>query len=169
MKSTSDPRQSDAVHREPTDPPRHDAAAELAFGRNRHLLTVGHGTSPGAGNSTDTTYASVVQACQYLSLLDQIAAKAGKNLTVASFTKAGYALKDADIPGIGTVSFGPGQPYATGPVTIFKYDPTSTGHAPHDFRRGRTNRVRPRKRTDGWCGTCRTQSASLGPILDQDR
>jgi len=44
MKSTSDPTQSDAVHREPTDPLRHDAAAELAFGRNRHLLTVGHGT-----------------------------------------------------------------------------------------------------------------------------
>ncbi len=82
-------------------------------------------TSPGAGNSTDTTYTSVVEACQYMALFDDIAAKAGKNLTVASFTKAGYALKDADIPGIGTVSFGPGQAYATGPVVIFKYDPTS--------------------------------------------
>ena len=82
-------------------------------------------TSAGAGNSTDTTYQSVIEACQYLSLFDQIAAKAGKNLTVASFTKAGYALKNASIPGIGTISFGPGQPYATGPVTIFKYDPTS--------------------------------------------
>ncbi len=82
-------------------------------------------TKPGAGNSTDTTYASVVQACQYLALFDDIAAKAGKNLTVASFTKAGYALKNAKIPGIGTVSFGPGQAYALGPVTIYKYDPTS--------------------------------------------
>ena len=44
---------------------------------------------------------------------------------MASFTKAGYALKNANIPGIGAVSFGPGQAYATGPVTIFKYDPTS--------------------------------------------
>jgi hypothetical protein len=82
-------------------------------------------TSPGAGNSTDTTYTSVIEACQYMALFNDIAAKAGKNLTVASFTKAGYALKNADIPGIGTVSFGPGQAYATGPVTIFKYDPTS--------------------------------------------
>jgi hypothetical protein len=58
-------------------------------------------------------------------LFDDIAKAAGKNLTVASFTKAGYALKNADIPGLGAVSFGPNQPYATGPVTIFKYDPTS--------------------------------------------
>ncbi len=82
-------------------------------------------TSPGAGGSTDTTYASVVEACQYMALFDDIAAAAGKNLTVASFTKAGYALKNADIPGIGPISFGPGQAYATGPVTIFKYDATS--------------------------------------------
>lgn len=82
-------------------------------------------TSPGAGSSTDTTYTSVVQACQYLALFDDIAAAAGKNLTVASFTKAGYALKNANIPGIGPVSFGPGRAYATGPITIFKYDSTS--------------------------------------------
>ena len=82
-------------------------------------------TTPGAGSSTDTTYQSVIEACQYLGLFDDIAKAAGKNLTVASFTKAGYALKNADIPGIGTVSFGPGQAYATGPVTIYKYDPTS--------------------------------------------
>ena len=78
-------------------------------------------TSPGAGNSTDTTYTSVIEACQYMALFDDIAAAAGKNLTVASFTKAGYTLKNADIPGIGSVSFGPGQPYATEPVTILKY------------------------------------------------
>ena len=82
-------------------------------------------TKPGAGASTDTTYASVVEACQYLALFDDVAAKAGKNLTVASFTKAGYALKNANIPGLGPISFGPNQPYATGAVTIFKYDPTS--------------------------------------------
>ena len=44
---------------------------------------------------------------------------------MASFTKAGYALKNANIPGLGPISFGPNQPYATGAVTIFKYDPTS--------------------------------------------
>ena len=67
----------------------------------------------------------MVEACQYLALFDDIATAAGKNLTVASFTKAGYALRNADIPGIGPISFGPGQAYATGPVTIFKYDPSS--------------------------------------------
>ena len=68
---------------------------------------------------------AVLEACQYLGLFDDIATKAGKNLTTASFTKAGYALKNAEVPGIGTVSFGPNQPYATGPVTIYKYSPTS--------------------------------------------
>jgi hypothetical protein len=82
-------------------------------------------TSPGAGNSTDTTYTSVVEACQYLALFDDIAKAAGKNLTTASFAKAGFALKNADIPGLGAVSFAPNQPYAIGPVTIFKYDATS--------------------------------------------
>ena len=80
---------------------------------------------PGAGNTTDTSYESVLEACQYLGLFDDIATKAGKNLTTASFTKAGYALKNATVPGIGVVSFGPNQPYATGPVTIYKYSPTS--------------------------------------------
>ncbi len=82
-------------------------------------------TTPGAGNTTDTSYEAVLQACQYLGLFDDIATKAGKNLTTASFTKAGYALKNATVPGIGVVSFGPNQPYATGPVTIYKYSPTS--------------------------------------------
>jgi Periplasmic binding protein len=82
-------------------------------------------TTPGAGNTTDTSYQSILQACQYLALFDDIATAAGKNLTTASFTKAGYALKNANIPGLGLVSFGPNQPYATGPVTIYKYSPTS--------------------------------------------
>ena len=71
----------------------------------------------------DTTYQSVIEACQYLALFEKIADAAGKNLTVASFTKAGDALKDADIPGIGTISMAPGQQYAVGPVTIVHYDP----------------------------------------------
>ena len=54
------------------------------------------------------TAVSVIQACQYLTLFQKIADAAGKNLTVASFTKAGYALKNASIPGTGggLVSFG---------------------------------------------------------------
>ena len=82
-------------------------------------------TTPGAGSTTDTSYEAVLEACQYLGLFDDIATAAGKNLTTASFTKAGYALKNASVPGIGVVSFGPNQPYAIGPVTIYKYSPTS--------------------------------------------
>ena len=42
---------------------------------------------------------------------------------MASFTKAGYDLKNASIPGAGgLLSFAPGQPYAIGPVTIYHYD-----------------------------------------------
>jgi hypothetical protein len=82
-------------------------------------------TKPGAGNTTDTSFAAILEACQYMGLFDDIAKAAGKNLTVASFTKAGYGLKNAAIPGVGLVSFGPNQAYATGAVTIFKYSPTS--------------------------------------------
>jgi ABC-type branched-subunit amino acid transport system substrate-binding protein len=74
--------------------------------------------------STDTTYQSVIEACQYLGLFTKIADATGKHLTVASFTKAGYGLKNATIPGMGgPISFGPHQPYAVGPVTVVSYDP----------------------------------------------
>jgi Periplasmic binding protein len=74
--------------------------------------------------STDTTYMSVIEACQYLGLFTKIADAAGKNLTVASFSKAGDGLKNATIPGMGgPISFGPGQPYAVGRVTVVTYNP----------------------------------------------
>ena len=72
---------------------------------------------------TNTTFQSVIEACQYLGLFAKIADAAGKHLTVATFTKAGYGLKNASIPGMGgPISFGPGQPYAVGPVTVVTYD-----------------------------------------------
>jgi hypothetical protein len=48
-------------------------------------------------------------------------------LTVASFTKAGYALKNVSIPGTGggLISFGKNQPYAIGPINVVTYSPTS--------------------------------------------
>ncbi len=71
---------------------------------------------------TDTTYQSVIEACQYLGLFVKIADAAGKDLNVASFTKAGYGLKHVSIPGMGgPISFGPGRPYAVGPVTVYTY------------------------------------------------
>jgi hypothetical protein len=89
-------------------------------------------TSPqAAANSTDTTYVSVQQACQYLAIFAKIANAAGKNLTVASFTKAGYGLRNVTFPGSGgPVSFAPGQPYAIGPAQVVVYSPTSQSMVP---------------------------------------
>jgi hypothetical protein len=83
-------------------------------------------TNPAAA-SVPATAVSVIQACQFLTLFQKIADAAGKKLTVASFTKAGYALKNASLPGTGggLVSFANNQPYAIGPITVVTYSPTS--------------------------------------------
>jgi hypothetical protein len=82
-------------------------------------------TSPKAA-SVPATAVSVMQACQDLALFAKIADTAGKKLTVASFTKAGYSLKNISIPGAGgLVSFANNQPYSIGPVQIVVYSPTS--------------------------------------------
>jgi hypothetical protein len=65
----------------------------------------------------------VESACQNLAILTAIADRAGKNLTVASFTKAGYGLKNVTFPGSGgAVSFGTNQPFALGPTNFVVYD-----------------------------------------------
>ncbi len=70
-------------------------------------------------------------ACQYLAIFAKIANAAGKNLTVASFTKAGYGLKNVTFPGSGgPVSFAPGQPYAIGPAQVVVFSPTSQTMVP---------------------------------------
>ena len=83
--------------------------------------------SPEAASSgSDTTYAVVEEACQGLAIFAKIADVAGKNLTVASFTKAGYQLRNVTFPGTGgPVSFGPDQPYAIGKANIVVYDSRS--------------------------------------------
>jgi hypothetical protein len=76
-------------------------------------------TTPGSG----ATYEAPVDACQYLGMFTKIADAAGKNLTVSSFTKAGYGLRNVNFPGVGVpVSFGPNQPAAVGAVYPVKYD-----------------------------------------------
>jgi hypothetical protein len=76
-------------------------------------------TTPGSG----ATYEAPVDACQYLGMFTKIATTAGKNLTVSSFTKAGYGLRNVSFPGVGApVSFGPNQPAAVGAVYPVKYD-----------------------------------------------
>ncbi len=70
------------------------------------------------------TWVGIEMACTDIALLTDIAKAAGKHLTVASFVKAGYGLRNVAIPGTGTVSFGPGRPFAVGPVYMVHYDPT---------------------------------------------
>ena len=79
-----------------------------------------------AANGSNDTYAAVESACQNLGILSEIADRAGKNLTVASFTRAGYGLKNVTFPGSGgPVSFGPNQPYAIGKTNILVYNTKS--------------------------------------------
>jgi hypothetical protein len=84
-------------------------------------------SSPQAASSgSDTTYAAVEAACQDLAIFAKIADAAGKDLTVASFTKAGYQLRNVTFPGSGgPVSFGPDRPYAIGKANVVAYDPRS--------------------------------------------
>ena len=83
------------------------------------------------GNSDNTTYAAVESACQNLAILAKIADQAGRNLTVASFTKAGYGLRRVTFPGSGgPVSFGINQPYAIGKANVVVYDPRSGALVP---------------------------------------
>lgn len=80
-------------------------------------------SSQAASKSTDTPYAAVETACQDLAIFAKIAEKAGRKLTVASFTKAGYQLRNVTFPGSGgPVSFGPDQPYAIGRANVLVYD-----------------------------------------------
>ena len=73
---------------------------------------------------SDQSFAPVERACQNLALFATITKAAGKNLTLSSFTRAGYALRDVTLPGSGgPVSFGPGRAYAIGPVFLNTYNP----------------------------------------------
>jgi hypothetical protein len=79
-------------------------------------------TNPISGS--DQTFFSVEAACINMALFTTIAKAAGKNLTAASFEKAGYGLRNATIPGAASkVSFGPGRPYPLGSVIMVTYDP----------------------------------------------
>jgi hypothetical protein len=80
-------------------------------------------TNPISGS--DQTFFSVESACINLALFTTIAKAAGKHLTIASFEKAGYGLRNATIPGAASsVSLAPGRSYPLGPVIMVTYDPT---------------------------------------------
>ncbi len=78
-------------------------------------------TNPLMGS--DQTFYAVEAACLNIDLFATIAKAAGKNLTESSFAHAGYALRNATIPGSGVpVSFAPGRAYPLGPVYLVTYD-----------------------------------------------
>jgi hypothetical protein len=79
-------------------------------------------TNPISGS--DQTFFSVESACINMALFTTIARAAGKDLTLATFEKAGYGLRNVTIPGAASpVSFGPGRSYPLGPVIVVTYDP----------------------------------------------
>jgi hypothetical protein len=79
-------------------------------------------TPAAASDSSNATYAAVESVCQNLAILAAIADHAGKDLTVASFTRAGYGLRNVTFPGwTEQVSFGPDQPYVLGRPRLLVY------------------------------------------------
>jgi hypothetical protein len=79
-------------------------------------------TNPISGS--DQTFFSVEAACINLALFTTIAKAAGKDLTLSSFEKAGFGLRNADVAGAAApVSFGPHRSYPLGPVIFVTYDP----------------------------------------------
>ena len=75
---------------------------------------------------SEITFMGIELACTDMALFTDIAKAAGKNLTVASFVKAGYGLKNVLLPGTNApISFGPNRPYALGPVYMVHYDPNT--------------------------------------------
>ena len=72
---------------------------------------------------SEATWMSVEIACTDMALFEDIAKAAGKDLTVSSFVHAGYGLKNLVLPGSNApISFGPGRPYALGPVYMVHYN-----------------------------------------------
>jgi hypothetical protein len=75
-------------------------------------------------SGSDQTFFSVEAACINMALFTTIAKAAGKDLTVTRFENAGYALRNASIPGAASpVSFAPGRSYPLGPVIVVSYNP----------------------------------------------
>ena len=79
-------------------------------------------TPAAASDSSNATYAAVASVCVTLAVLAAIADHAGKDLTVASFTKAGYGLRNVTLPGsMEPVSFAPNEPYVLGTPHLLVY------------------------------------------------
>jgi branched-chain amino acid transport system substrate-binding protein len=87
-------------------------------------------TPPMTAKSPDNTYVSVLQACQYLALFEAIAKRAGKDLTVASFEKAGNTLGSVHIPGQGDGSYSKTQPAGSFPLYVYRWSTAQSAWVP---------------------------------------
>ena len=80
-------------------------------------------TNPIMGS--DQSFFAIQEACDNLAMFTAIAKAAGRDLTQASFIKAGYGLRNATLPEAAVpVSFAQGRPYPLGPVYLGHYDAT---------------------------------------------
>ncbi len=79
-------------------------------------------TPAAQADTSNAPYAAVMSVCATLAIFAAIADHAGKHLTVASFTKAGYGIRNVTLPGSSeSVSFGPNQPYPLGHPHLLVY------------------------------------------------
>jgi hypothetical protein len=70
-----------------------------------------------------TPYVAPITACQNLAMFAAIAKRAGRNLSEATFARAGQQLHNIVFPGVPSpVSFGAGHDYALGSVYLGRYD-----------------------------------------------
>jgi hypothetical protein len=96
-------------------------------------------TSPMASlHSSNQTFVSVVQACQNLALFQAIVKKAGKNLTPASFQKAGNALGAVHIPGLGNGTYSKAAPAGSFPLYLYKWSQSQGAFLPSSTAYGQS-------------------------------
>jgi ABC-type branched-subunit amino acid transport system substrate-binding protein len=79
--------------------------------------------TPASGQPSYRTSAEV--ACRYVALFAALAGAAGKNLTTASFGKAGAKAGSVEVPGSGTIAYNPKTHTLAQPVFLARYDPTT--------------------------------------------
>jgi ABC-type branched-subunit amino acid transport system substrate-binding protein len=79
--------------------------------------------TPAPGTPSYRTSAEV--ACRYVTLFAALAKAAGKNLTTASFAKAGEKAGSVDVPGSGTIAYNPKTHTFAQPIFLARFDPAT--------------------------------------------
>jgi hypothetical protein len=78
--------------------------------------------TPAKGEPSNRTSAET--ACRYVALFAALATAAGKNLTAASFGKAGQKAGSVEVPGSGQIAYDPKTHSFVQPVFLSRFDPT---------------------------------------------